>query len=211
VLTLACILTMPLSLFVAIYATEITLFLFGPAWIEAAPILCVLSFGTFIKQAVGSSAFVLITRGRGRAYLGLTVLHNALLIAAMSAGVQWGVLGVALADVTVTYLMILPRLSCSLAHSPVSVRMFFATLARPIMASLAMSFVLLAVHGRITAQNLATQLGAGVGIAAVVFGLIWLLLPGGKAATLTLLTDLRSAIERKPARLPRVEAVAAAN
>src|SRR4051812_42652584 len=86
----ACLITMPLSVVVAVYSTEITRGLLGGKWMESAPILMVLSFGTFIKQPVGSSAFILVARGKSKVYLGLTALNNATFIVAMLIGVHWG-------------------------------------------------------------------------------------------------------------------------
>ena len=64
VLALVCIASMPISIFVAVYYSEVTRVVLGPRWPDAAPLLMILSFGTFIKQAVGSAAWVLITRGK---------------------------------------------------------------------------------------------------------------------------------------------------
>ena len=96
VLTLVCVATMPLSLFVAVYSAEITRVMLGRKWLEAAPLLMILSFDAFIKQAVGSAAFILITTGRSKSYLGLTMLHNATLVLLMCVGVRWGAKGIAL-------------------------------------------------------------------------------------------------------------------
>jgi O-antigen/teichoic acid export membrane protein len=203
-LTLVCLLTMPLSLGVAFYATEITLVLLGPVWIEAAPVICVLSLGTFFKQVIGCTAIIPITRGQGRVYFGLSVLQNVVLIVAMCVGVRWGVLGVAFADVAATYLLIFPRLHYSLAGSPVTARLFFETLARPLTASVAMFAVLLVLPSHLPTL-------AGVTLAAVTFVMSWLALPGGRAEANELLGDLRSALRRKASRLQPLEPVAATN
>src|SRR5262249_10231146 len=44
VLTVVCAATMPVSLFVAIYSTEITRVVLGRKWLDAAPLLMILSF-----------------------------------------------------------------------------------------------------------------------------------------------------------------------
>lgn len=196
-LTLVCVLTMPLSLFVALYATEITLALLGPVWLEAAPVLCVLSFGTFVKQAVGSTAFILIARGHGGTYLRLTLLHNVTLLLALVVGVRWGILGAAAAEVFTTLALIAPRLRFSLAGSPVNLRSYLATLARPLAASVAMALALAALHPHLAHAAVPAQLAAGALAAAAVFGAAWLLLPGGKTETLALVGDLRAAVRRR--------------
>jgi PST family polysaccharide transporter len=209
-LTLVCIITMPLSLFVSIYADGITALLLGPKWMAAAPVLCVLSFSTFIKQAVCSSAFVLITRGKSGGYLGVTVLHNAVLVLAMGIGVRWGILGVAVAEVATTYLLIGPRLYYSLRGSPVTSAGFFATLVRPVVASLVMSYALLAVRW-FSATALADNLAFGVAVATVAFGGSLLLMPGGKSELHAVLSDIRAALRRKAAAAAPAPAAVAAN
>ncbi|MES2692299.1 MAG: lipopolysaccharide biosynthesis protein [Verrucomicrobiota bacterium] len=199
-LTLVCLLTMPLSLFVAVYATELTLAFLGPTWLEAAPLLCLFSFGTFIKQAAGSAAFILITRGQGAIYLRLTVLHNVVSVVALCIGVRWGAIGAALAEVIVTYLMLAPRLRYCLAASPVDLRSYLTILARPALATLAMAWALLATHHQSAHLTTAAALTLGAVVAFLVFAATWLLLPGGRSELLSLISDLRNALRRKAAR-----------
>jgi O-antigen/teichoic acid export membrane protein len=209
-LTLVCALTMPISLFVAVYADAVTAVLLGPAWAAAAPILCVLSIGTFLKQAVGSTAYVLITRGRAGTYFRLTLLHNVTLIAAIWIGVRWGAAGVAIAEVTTTYLLLAPRLHYGLRQSPITLRSFFATLARPVAASLVMVFALLEVRASFPAPSAGLDLALGGMVAALLFGGTWILLPGGVTEFQGLFTHLRTALRGQAApSLPTETAVAA--
>lgn len=196
-LTLVSSITMPLSLFVAVYADAITAVLLGPVWMGCAPILCVLSFGAFIKQSVGSTSFVLITRGHSSTYLGLTVLHNALFVGCMFIGVQWGVLGVAIAEITTTFLMIAPRLHFNLRGSPVTPIAFLGKLTRPVLASIAMAYALLYLRGSLPSYSVASDLSIGAIASGVVFFGVWLLVPGGKAELQELCQDLSLMLRRK--------------
>lgn len=198
-LALVCALTMPFSLFVAVYADIITGWMLGPAWMAAAPIMCILSFSTFAKQAVGSTAFVLITRGRSKAYLGLTVLHNVVLVVAMCVGVRWGGPGIALAEVATTYMLIAPRLHYGLRGSPIAIGTFLAALLRPVLASLVMGYALLAWREGNAESSSAAALGIGAVLAAFVFWGTWLLLPGGKAELRAIGAHVRTALLRKTA------------
>jgi O-antigen/teichoic acid export membrane protein len=201
--------TMPLSLFVAVYADSITAVVLGPVWLQSASILCLLAFGTFIKQSVGSTAFILITRGRSRTYLGLTMLHNAVLVATMCVGVRWGIEGIALAEVATTFLLIAPRLRYSLRESPVDLSAFVSGLSRPAFASLAMSFALLAFRSAGPAFSTNLDLLAGSVVAAFSFGIAWLLIPGGRSELSALWSDLRGAIRKKSSPPAPAGAVAA--
>jgi len=211
VLTLVCVATMPLSLFAAVYSAEIIRIVLGRRWLDAAPLLMILSFDAFIRQAVGSSAQVLITRGRSKMYLGLTMLHNVTVILLMVIGVRWGANGVALADVATTYLLIAPRLYYSLKDSPVTIGTFFATIARPAMASILMAIALgfllqaLPPFGAPIVLLLASVIGV------VVFFGAWVLVPGGKAELIGLVSDLRLALQTKTGRASALEPVAVAS
>ena len=210
VLTLVCIATMPVSLFVTVTAAEITSVLLGPKWLECAGVLAILSLGTFIKEPVRWSAHILITRGNSKRYLQLTVLQNVTLVVFMLIGVRWGITGVAAADLMGTYLLAAPTLYFSLKGSPVTMRMFSATVARPASASIGMAVMLILLHqsipstGAIAFLLLASTIGAGSFVG------IWMLLPGGKAELADLVADVRAAVQRKVAVAKPVEPVAVA-
>lgn len=202
-LTLVGAVTMPLSLFATVYATEITLLLLGPNWLEAAPVLCLLGFGTFIKQAVSCTAFIPITRGDGGVYLRLTLLHNFTLVVAMLIGVRAGMIGLAVAEIATTWLLVIPRLRLSLRRSPVTLRAFLTTLARPALASLAMGFSLLALHAHTPSLLL------GLLASVTVFAVAWILLPGGRHEALQLFATLRAARRDPTAALHPLKAARA--
>jgi O-antigen/teichoic acid export membrane protein len=197
VLMAVCVITMPLSLFVAVYSTEIARALLGPNWNDCGPVLMILSFGTFIRQAVGSSAFVLITRGKSGMYLRLTLLNNFVFIALATIGARWGIIGVAIADVATLWVMLTPRLYYSLKESPVTVGTFFATAARPAAAALLMAAGLVAIRSFTPQFSTALALVLGCVAALLAFPLAWLVMPGGKAEFVNLLSDLKSLVRRR--------------
>lgn len=210
VLTVVCVATMPLSLFVAVNAAEITRIVLGRKWLAAAPLLMILSFDAFIRQPVGSSAFVLITRGRSKTFLGLTFLHNVTMILFMVIGVRWGAKGVAVADVATTWLLIAPRLYYSLKGSPITVGTFFSTITRPALASILMAIVIGLLHQTLPPWGAPIFLAVSSVVALIVFSGAWLLMPGGKAELMGLVSDLRSALQKKTGRATPLETVAVA-
>lgn len=197
VLTIACLATMPLSLFVAVYATEVTAVILGPDWAGSAPLLLVLSLSNFIKQPVGSSAFVLVAQGRSRTYLLLTMLQHGTLALMMFVGVWWGPIGMAWAEVAATYLFIAPRLHYTFKDSPVPTASFFSGIARPFVASVTMAVVLIALRRWLTPLDMVPLLIVGASAGAVVFISVWMMLPGGSRELLELISDVRSSIRRK--------------
>lgn len=208
-LTLLCVATMPVSLFVAVYAMEFTLVLLGEQWLACAPVIMVLSLGVFIKQAVGSSAWVLITQGRSRVYLTLTLVQNLVVVAFMFVGAYWGALGVAVADIAATYVLALPRLHYCLKDSPVTLEMFLSATFRPAFCSALMAVVLFMVHSAVSQLNLVLSLGLGSATALVVFFGTWMLIPGGKAELFALVTEFRGAFQKKRSRKPQSDSAPA--
>ena len=197
VLTAVCIATMPLSLFVAINATEITRIVLGRKWLDAAPLLMILSFDAFIRQPSGSALLVLITRGRSKTYLGLTVLHNVTLILFMAVGIRWGAKGVALANVAATWCLIVPRLYYSFKDSPVSIGTFFSTIARPALASIIMAIALGFIRHSLPPLGAPVFLAIASVVGAFTFLGVWALLPGGKSELRSLVADVRTALRRR--------------
>jgi PST family polysaccharide transporter len=197
VLTVACVATMPVSLFVAVHAAEITRTILGRRWADAAPLLFVLSLSTFIKQPVGSTAFVLIAQGRSRTYLGLTLLQNAALVLLMYLGVARGAIGIALADLVATYLLIPPRLYYTFRNSPFTVRTFVAAICRPAVASIVMAAVLEILHRSLPPIGAPAVLALGAIVGVITFAGTWLFMPGGAAELRELLWDLRAAAGKK--------------
>jgi PST family polysaccharide transporter len=199
--------TMPVSLFAAVYAKEITRIVLGTKWADAASILMILSIGTFIKEAVGSAAWVPITCGRSRSYLVTTVMHNATVIPLMLIGVHWGAVGVAIASVLATYVLAFPKLYITLNGSFVSVGMFLGALVQPAAASLVMALILVLIRFMLSSIGALGSTVVGALAAAVVFPAAWLLIPGGKHQLSVFVADLASVMPGKASKMSRVQPV----
>jgi len=211
VLTVVCIATMPVSLFVAATAREITTVLLGPKWLACTGVLVILSLGTFIREPVRWSAHILITRGNSKRYLQLTVLQNVTLIVFMLIGVRWGIRGLAAADVMATYLLAIPTTYLSLRESPVTMRVFTTTVARPAAASIVMALMVIVLHQLAPAIGALAFLLLASAIAVGSFVTVWMLLPGGKSELAGLVADIRAAVQRRAVVAKPVEAVAVAS
>lgn len=199
--TLVCLATMPASVFVAVYAAEVTHLLLGPKWTACAPIVAIFCLSVFIKQPIESTSLILITRQQSKRYMALSFAQSAAFVAAMLAGVQWGLHGAAWADVALTYALIAPKLWYAFRGSPISVGGYFRTLARPAAASLVMGALLLVTKHNLPTMHAVGGVLVGTAVATTSFLLIWLALPGGRSALLAIWDDLRSALHRKPAVL----------
>jgi O-antigen/teichoic acid export membrane protein len=194
VLTITCLATMPLSAFVFVYSTEITRILLGPKWSAAASLLAILSVSTFIKQPIGSTAFVLIAQGRSASYLRLTVLQNGATVVFMCIGVYWGPVGIALSEVAATYLIAGPRLVATFKGSPFTICNFITTIVPPVIASIAMVLVTGWLHESLASYSPSLQILIGALAGGLVFFSTWSVLPGGAGTLLGLVMDVRSAV-----------------
>jgi O-antigen/teichoic acid export membrane protein len=198
-LSLVAAVTMPLSMFVAVYSFELTMVLLGEQWVECAPIIMLLSLATFVRQALGSTALILISRGHSRTHLGITVISNIAYVLGLFVGVRWGLTGLALADVAVTYLMIVPRLYYSLRGSSVTLRAFLNACFGPAASSLVMAIVLYSANATLTSDSTVGALLVGACLAPLAFFGAWFLLPGGLSSIRDLGSNLRAGFLRKPA------------
>lgn len=196
-LGIVCLVTMPSSVFTAVYSRELTLLLLGPQWLECAPILLALSLVTFIRQPVSSAALLLVTRGRSRPYLQLTVIQQLTFFVFLCVGVQWGPRGVAFAEVAATYLLILPVLRICVHDSPLSLHDIFAVLGRTAGISLVTGAGLLLYRTFEPALPLPFILLLGGLVAAALFIVTWLVLPGGKTELANLAQDVFATIRKK--------------
>jgi PST family polysaccharide transporter len=200
-ITAVCVVTMPASIFIAVYSTEITRLLLGPKWLDCAPVLLLLSLATFIRQPVSFTGLALLTRGKSRVYLYLTTAQQIAFLGALAVGVAWGPKGVALGEIAVTYLMIAPALYFTLAGSPVGLRDVLAIYGRVGGISLAMGAGLLLYRLVEIHATLPFRLASAAAISALLFLGLWLALPIGRREFSELLRDLAEALrKRAPAR-----------
>lgn len=202
ILTLVASTTMPLSLFVAVFSEDVSSVLLGAKWVGAAEILFILSLGTYIKQPIGCTAFVLITRGQSGTYFMLTLVSHFVTALAICVGVQWGAPGVAWADVAATYLLFAPRVFYSLRNSPVLIGSYLSALLRPMASSILMAVTFWVAKSFTFVQELPApaRLATGVPVCILLFGGFWLMIPGGRAEAMKLYTEIVEAMKRRKAR-----------
>ena len=155
ILFLVALLTVPLGLFVAIYAEPLTLLLLGPNWSDAAIFLRIFGFVAAIRPAIATSAMVLITCGKSRAYLVTAVVHSLVLLVLMLIGVRWGAEGIAGAHVAATIILMYPKLLYSFIDTPVSVGVFLGAVRTPVVAAVGMTLCLLALRNATGALRIA--------------------------------------------------------
>jgi O-antigen/teichoic acid export membrane protein len=202
------VVTLPLGLFGAIYAREITLLVLGPRWIDAAVFLRIFALAAVIRPALGTSQLVPITSGRSKTYFFIVLMHSVTLILLMFVTVRWGAEGIAMAQLGKSMILALPTLYYSFRHTSASVSGFFLAMAHPLKASLVMVIALILLRTVLPIEAVFTSIVLGGAIAGGSYFCAWMVLPGGKAELIRLLTELGGGLNLADLRRKRSEVVA---
>ncbi len=190
ILLVIALVAMPLGLFIAIYAEEITHVLLGPKWIAATVFLRIFGVVAFFKPCLDTTGVVMMTYGFSKRLLKLSVMYNTVFAISMAAGIHWGPEGVALSNVATLVLLMFPMLYFSLKRTPVSISAFFSAVSTPAIGSVVMAGALLAIRGVLSQYGMTASLCIGLGIAAGVYTTVVLLLPHGRRETINLISAL---------------------
>jgi polysaccharide transporter, PST family len=187
--------TMPVGLYIAIFAEEITHVLLGPQWIAATVFLKIFGLVAFLRPVLDTSTVVMLTYGLSKRMLTLSMVYYAFAAACMFAGVFWGSVGVALSSVVTVVVSIFPRLYFSFRRTPVTVGAFFSAVKTPAIASLVMAGGLLFFRGFISHYGNAVSLFTSLGLAAILYAGMLFLLPGGRREIIALLLALITSLQ----------------
>lgn len=198
--------SMPICVFLLVYAPDVTTLLLGDRWQGSARFIRIFAVGGLLQPVFSTLGFLLVSRGRAGELLKLSTATNVLKIGFMAGGLRWGAVGVAWADVCSTSIMFIPFLWLCARHSPVTVRAFVNAVARPAASSLILAVALIAHKIAFSAAGPLWSLAGGGVLAASVLIAAWLVLPGGRAEVRALAGALTEAV-RKPVVSPSSESV----
>ena len=120
-----------------VYAEPLVRVALGNRWIGATPIFQVLAIAALLRPAAATAGGVMLTCGHSRRFFWLGLLTSVALVLGFVAGIPWGPVGIAWAQVWSVYLLLVPKLYWSFKRTPISVGLFFSSIARPLAASLA--------------------------------------------------------------------------
>jgi O-antigen/teichoic acid export membrane protein len=186
---------MPIIAYLGVYAESVIALLLGGKWTASASILQVLAFASFIETITGTCGLVMITSGRTKAYLQLGVCQAVLLVISFAIGVQWGVLGVAWAYVTYTYITLVPSAWFSFRETPISLGQFFGSFFLPAASSVVMAAILMTIREFLGSSSALAEVGLSLVAAPILYCGVWMLLPGGKQKLVEFLSHARRALE----------------
>ena len=198
-LTMFSGITLPLGVYLMIYAEEIVLFVLGPTWTDATLIFRLMAASALITPTASTIGLVMVTCGRSQRYLALGLLGATMLVAFSIIGASWGPAGVAAAPILAAGLLLVPRLYFGLRGTPVSIGNFFTCLTRPMTAAVIMGISLVALKAVARADGALVTLSIGAVAAVATYLVGWALLPGGRAELVELTGDVVRALRRRRA------------
>jgi len=204
IVLLVSLATIPLGLFVAVYAEEITLLILGPTWIEASSFVTIFGVAAAMRPAIATSATVMITCGKTRRFLAVAIGHSLALTAFMLLGVRWGAEGVALAHVATTLVVMVPKLYYSFIGSPVKLRGFLGAALTPLVAGSVMVVALVALKRFVPLPGAVVSLGFGAIAGALVYAMVSMLQRRSRHQLITTANDFVSSFRRRPGGGPPV-------
>jgi O-antigen/teichoic acid export membrane protein len=193
--------TMPLGMYVAMYAEEITHVVLGPKWIASTAFLRIFGLVTCLKPVLDSSGVVMLTFGLSKRLLLLAVICNAVSAIFMFAGIPWGAAGIALSNVVAIVVMMFPRLYFSFRRTPVTVGAFLGAISTPVFATLVMAGGLLLFRSFTSHYEVGGALFSSLGLAVVLYTAVLFLLPRGRREIGSLILALATSFQgrRHPA------------
>lgn len=182
--------TMPTSLFLAVYSGEIVSLVLGEKWQDASPVFRILAVAACLRPAAETAGAVMVSRGLSRRFFWLGLLSAGSLTLLFLAGLPFGVEGVASAHILALWLLLIPKLYWSFAGTPVRVVDFFASVARPALASLVMTGSLIVLKASNLTGTAGSSLLLGMGLALTIFLVTLMALPGGRSDLTALLRNV---------------------
>jgi PST family polysaccharide transporter len=188
--------SMPLGLFIAIYAGEITHVLLGYKWIAATVYLQIFGLVACLKPCLDSTTVVMLTYGLSKRLLIFSLIFNSLFAAFMFVGVFWGAEGVASSNVVSIVVLMFPMLHFSLRGTPVTLGAFLSAISVPAIASAVMAGILLATRGFTAQYGMTVSLFSGLGVAGAVYVTVVLSLPRGRREIVALVSAMLSSFQR---------------
>jgi O-antigen/teichoic acid export membrane protein len=189
-LSILSLFTMPLVVFLAVYAEPFVRVALGDRWIGATPIFQVLAIAALLRPAATTAGGVMLTCGHSRRFLLLGLITSVALVLFFIAGIPWGPVGIAWAHVWSIYLLLVPKLYWSFKRTPISMGLFFSSIARPLAASLVMGIILLLLRQARLVQGAFGDLCLGVVVSPLVYLGLWMVMPGGRSELRDLIADL---------------------
>lgn len=187
-------LSLPLTLFLCLFAEPLFLVLFGPKWGEAAIIFQILTPTLLVFSLTNPFGWLLLATGRQNRSFRIALVMAGLVVAACIAGLPYGPRGVATAYSATMMLWFLPHIVWSAHGGPIAPRDLVPAIVRPLAAA-GVALAASELVDRLGGADLGRvgELVLGGGVMLLVYGVMILLVLGQGRFYLGLIRGLRQA------------------
>ena len=142
-------LTVPLTIFCALFGEDIVLVALGPNWMEAVPIFRLLTPTVLIFGVINPLGALLLSCGLQSRSLHLAMVISLVMICAIALGIPYGPTGVAFAFSTAMALWLVPHVIWSLKGMLVRPRDLAIAVSKPLAAALAGGVFAFVAHAQL--------------------------------------------------------------
>lgn len=191
--TLVISMTLPVTIFAAVFAEDIVLVILGPKWTEAIPIFRLLTPTILVFGMIDPLAWLLWSSGRQVRSLKIALVITVLVIISYFIGLPYGPKGVASAFSTAMVIWLIPHVIWCLHGTTISAWDLFRVAGRPLLsaaAAVAIAFAVQSYFGELQSPFMRLLLEAG--IMGVAYPAILLFVMGQKDFYFELLRAVRS-------------------
>lgn len=149
--------SVPVALGLFIAAPAFVVGVLGPQWWETAPVLRLLSLAALFQSLTVFANSLCLAQGRADLVLRLTIVQRLTTLAAVVAGLRWGVHGVATAQLLSAACHVLPTLYFAGRLVDVSLRAVLVQLSRVFLAGVGMAIVVHSIDAWATGRFVPLQ------------------------------------------------------
>ena len=163
---------MPLGAILIADADWVVRILLGDQWVAAGPIFQTLGVAAFVMPVGFTASWLLISQGRSKDLMTWGILDGAVTIGVITAGLPWGVIGVAAGYGYGTAFIRIPLQFWYVGRKgPVRIMDFYRTAAAPVVTSVTVMAVIILFRRFVAMSYL-----PGLAVTAVLAGILTLLL-----------------------------------
>jgi O-antigen/teichoic acid export membrane protein len=188
--------TMPMMVYLFVYAHPLVLMLLGEKWGGAVVFFKIFALAGFIRPAIGTVGFIMITSGITRRYLVLGLLNSLCIIVGICVGFFWGAIGVAIGHMVANYFFFLPAAHLAFKGTPVTVKLFLSSIFPSVICSLGMGIALTLFNALVTLQNNFITVIVSLPVAVVLYFAFWMVMPFGKSKLTDMFKDFISTFRK---------------
>lgn len=176
-------LPLPIVAFVGVEADAVVRTLLGDQWLAAVPMVHILCVAAFVDSIARLTQWLHTAEGRTRDQLTWSLIHAVVLLAAVLPVAPRGMVAVAWAFAIATVGLAGPAIAFCTWRSRLTARDFARSVWRPAAAAALAALVWSLLKASLALPSApALALAAALPVFAVIYGLAWISLPGGRVA-----------------------------